>query len=260
MPEPAVARPAATILLLRDGAQGLEVFMVVRHHAIDFASGALVFPGGRVEDSDHAYAAQRGAGPLGGFEIASIRETFEECGVLLARRHGESGLIGADVLKQVEDKHRDALNKGSIGFDAIMEEHRLTPANDLLVHYAHWITPANQPKRYDTQFYLAEAPAEHVAVHDGHEAVESIWIRPQDALTGCDEGRYTLVFATQMNLKKLARSNTVAEALAAAKSSTVVTVQPKPEKIDATRRKLTIPAEAGYGGSEFIVDLPPASS
>ena len=107
---------------------------------------------------------------------------------------------------------------------------------------------------------MAEAPAAHVAVHDGHESVDSIWISPQDALTGTEEGRYVLVFATQMNLKKLARYATVAEAMDAARSSTVVTVQPRATKLDETRRKLLIPIEAGYGGSEFIVDLPPASS
>lgn len=252
----AVARPAATILLLRDGAKGLEVFMVVRHHAIDFASGALVFPGGRVEDSD-AMLAER----LGGtaFQLAAIRETFEECGVLLARSSGASAVIDAATLLRVENEHRAALNAGTAEFGAILDAHGLVPATDLLVHYAHWITPANQPKRYDTHFFLAEAPAAHVAMHDGHESVDSIWISPDDALTGTDEGRYKLVFATQMNLKKLSRWATVAEAMAAARASAVVTVLPRGTKIDATRRKLTIPLEAGYGGSEFLVDLPPAS-
>ena len=253
----AVARPAATILLLRDGAKGLEVFMVVRHHAIDFASGALVFPGGRVEDSDHVLAER-----LGGtaFQLAAIRETFEECGVLLARAHGADAVIDADTLLLVENEHRAALNASKIEFGAILDAHGLAPATDLLVHYAHWITPSHQPKRYDTQFYLAEAPAAHVAVHDGHESVDSIWITPQDALTGTEEGRYILVFATQMNLAKLARYVTVAEAMDAARASTVVTVLPRATKLDATRRKLLIPIEAGYGGSEFIVDMPPASS
>ena len=261
MAQEAVARPAATILLLRDGANGLEVFMVVRHHAIDFASGALVFPGGRVEDSDHALAVQLGAPDpaAGAFQLAAIRETFEECGVLLARPAFCPVLIGAETLRRVEDAHRAPLNAGTIAFGTILAEHNLQPATDLLVHYAHWITPANQPKRYDTHFFLAEAPAEHVAVHDGHESVDSIWISPNDALKGTEEGRYKLVFATQMNLQKLARSATVAEALAAAQASQVVTVLPRSTKLDDTRRKLLIPEEAGYGGSEFIVDLPPAS-
>ena len=90
----ATARPAATIMLLRDGAAGIEVFMVVRHHAIDFAAGALVFPGGRVEDADHDLAAGDCPNPDGldtdalAFRVAAIRETFEECGVLLARPRG----------------------------------------------------------------------------------------------------------------------------------------------------------------------------
>src|SRR5271154_5008365 len=90
--EVVTARPAATVLLVRDGPRGLQVFMVVRHHKIDFASGALVFPGGKVEDDDHLLAG-------GDIELASrvaaIRETFEECGVLLARPRGGGALVAA---------------------------------------------------------------------------------------------------------------------------------------------------------------------
>ena len=127
------------------------------------------------------------------------------------------------------------------------------------MHFAHWITPANQRKRYDTQFFLAEAPAEHLAVHDGHEAVESIWITPAQALAGADEGQFKLVFATAKNLEKLGRSRTVNSAMDAATNSRVVTVQPRATKLAGSRRMLHIPEEAGYGGAEFVVDLPPAS-
>jgi 8-oxo-dGTP pyrophosphatase MutT (NUDIX family) len=263
----ATARPAATILLLRDGPDGIEVFMVVRHHAIDFASGALVFPGGRVEESDHLLAERTSdcPNPKGldvadmAFRVAAIRETFEECGVLLARPRGTHHLIDAATLKRLEDQHRAALNAGSIGFDAVLASEELVPAPDLLVHFAHWITPANQPKRYDTQFFLAEAPAEHLAVHDGHEAVESIWITPAQALAGADDGRFKLVFATAKNLEKLGRSHTVKAAMDTALATPVVTVQPRASKLEGTRRLLRIPIEAGYGGAEFIVDMPPAS-
>jgi len=263
----ATARPAATILLLRDGADGIEVFMVVRHQAIDFASGALVFPGGRVEDADHDIAAQlpakRGSGrakdPTLPFRIAAIRETFEECGVLLARPLGSDDLIDAPTLKRLDDQHRAALNGGSIGFDMVLESEGLVPAPDLLVHFAHWITPVNQPKRYDTHFFLAEAPAEHLAVHDGYEAVDSIWITPQQALQDAEAGRFRLVFATAKNLEKLGRSGTVHDAMQAARASTIVTVQPRGTRLEGTKRLLRIPAEADYGGSEFIVDMPPAS-
>lgn len=261
---PAIPRPAATILLLRDSAEGLEVFMVVRHHQIAFAGGALVFPGGRVEDADHALAAGLDGRlvldpPTLPFRIAAIRETFEECGVLLAYHRGTGNLIGPDVLQRLEDRFRPGLNAGSIGFDAVLDAEALEPATDLLVHFAHWITPANQPKRYDTQFFLAVAPSEHLAVHDGHEAVESIWIRPADALAGEASGRFKLVFATAKNLEKLARSANVADAMARARTARVVTVEPKPARLEGTKRLLRIPAEADYGGSEFIVDFPPAS-
>lgn len=264
----AAARPAATVLLLRDGPEGIEVFMVVRHHAIQFAGGALVFPGGRVEEADYEVAAASGScpNPQGldvdamAFRIAAIRETFEECGVLLARPHGAGELIDAPTLKRLEDQHRGALNAGSIGFDAVLASEDLQPAPDLLVHFAHWITPSRQPKRYDTHFFLAEAPAEHLAVHDGTEAVESIWITPAEALAAHETDRFKLVFATAKNLEKLGRSRTVSEAMAAARGSAVVTVQPEGTKLEGTRRLMRIPEEAGYGGSEFIIDFLPAAS
>ena len=263
MTEPATPRPAATILLIRDGRQGLEVFMVVRHHQIDFASGALVFPGGRVDPGDHDLAADTSLVPQPRwdmpFRIAAIRETFEECGVLLARPLGQDRLVTGAELRVIEDAHRAALNKGQVDFATVLNSHGLVPATDRLEHYAHWITPANQPKRYDTQFYLVEAPAEHLAVHDGHESVDSLWIRPAQALADTEAGKFKLVFATMKNLEKLARRSCVADALAMAKASMVVTVQPKSTRLDGIRRKLVIPVEAGYGGPEFIVDVPPAS-
>jgi 8-oxo-dGTP pyrophosphatase MutT (NUDIX family) len=263
----AVARPAATIVLMRDGSQGLEVFMVVRHHAIDFASGALVFPGGRVDENDYALAANTALcpNPKGldaaamASRLAAIRETFEECGVLFARPSHSVALIDGATLRAVEATHRAPLAEGRISFDSVLTAHHLLPATDRLTHFAHWITPRNQPKRYDTHFFLAEAPVEHLAVHDGGEAVDSLWITPRQALADTAAGRFKLVFATQMNLMKLANYATAAEAIAAARAATVVTVLPESSQIDATRRLLRIPIEAGYGAAEFMVDNPPAS-
>lgn len=263
MPPEPTPRPAATILLLRDGPGGLEVFMVVRHEQIAFAGGALVFPGGRVESADHSIGqgsyAPIADDPLHPFRIAAIRETFEECGVLLARPRGSADLIAADVLHDLEHRFRAELNAGRIGFDSVLKAAMLEPATDHLVHFAHWITPTSQPKRYDTQFFLAMAPPSHLAVHDGYEAVESVWIRPADALAGSTEGRFKLIFATFKNLEKLARFATAAEALERTRAARVVTVLPHGTKLDGGKRLMRIPAEADYGGSEFIVDLPPAS-
>ncbi len=107
--EPA-ARPAATIVLMRDGPEGLEVFMMVRHHAIDFASGALVFPGGRVDENDFALARNPVLCPnpdgldteAMAFRLAAIRETFEECGVLFARPSHTVVLIDGAILREIE--------------------------------------------------------------------------------------------------------------------------------------------------------------
>jgi 8-oxo-dGTP pyrophosphatase MutT (NUDIX family) len=227
----------------------------------------LVFPGGRVEESDHDLAGNPrdcpnpdGMEPEAlAFRIAAIRETFEECGVLLARPRGSNDLIDAETLLRLEDQHRAALNAGSIGFDAVLASEGLLPAPDLLVRFAHWITPAHQPKRYDTHFFLAAAPPEHLAMHDGGEAVQSIWITPARALSDTEAGRFKLVFATAKNLEKLGRSRTVKEAMDTARVAPVVTVQPKGTKLEGTKRLMRIPEEADYGGSEFVVDFLPAS-
>ena len=263
----AIARPAATILLLRDGADGVEVFMVVRHHQIDFAAGALVFPGGRVEEADHALSADSALCPnpdqvdpsAMAFRIAAIRETFEECGVLFARPAGGGDLISAEALLTVEARHRAALAQGTVSFSTVLAAHNLQAAPDCLAYFAHWITPNHQPKRYDTHFYLAAAPAAHLAVHDGSESVDSVWISPQQALAETRAGRFKLVFATEKNLEKIARFRTAAEALQSARTTPVVTVLPELLRTEGRRRVLRIPEEAGYGGSEFEVENAPAS-
>jgi 8-oxo-dGTP pyrophosphatase MutT (NUDIX family) len=251
--DPVPARPAATVLLLRDGAQGIEVFMVVRHRAIEFAGGALVFPGGRVEKDDQALG---GADPLDGFRIAGIRETFEECGVLLARPRGEPGLISATQLLGIEALHRARVARGEQPLSAMLAEERLEPAIDGMVHFAHWVTPLSRSKRFDTQFFLAAAPPDQLAVHDGHESEDSVWITPAQAIEEANAGQRRLVFPTRKNLEKLGRHATVAEALAAARQARVVTVTPEMVQTEQGWR-LTIPVEAGYGGSVFeVLDAP----
>lgn len=252
--EPAVPVPAATILMLRDGADGLEVFMVVRHHQIDFASGALVFPGGKADPEDFDPALDDyldGAladADMKAIQVASIREAFEECGVLLARARGSNTLIDGARLAGLEP-YRDRLHKGEISILEFLKQEDLRLACDELVHFAHWVTPPMLPKRFDTHFFLASAPADHLAVHDGHESVDSVWITPAEALADAAAGRRTVIFPTLRNIEKLGASATVAEALAAAGQSMPVRVLPWTEKReDGTY--LCIPAEAGYAVSE----------
>jgi 8-oxo-dGTP pyrophosphatase MutT (NUDIX family) len=247
------ARPAATVLLLRDGAAGLEVFMVVRHREIAFAGGALVFPGGRVEEADAALA---GGDPLGAYRIAGIRETFEECGVLLARPRGEPGIVSAERLVAVADRHHAALLRNERSLPEVLAAEGLEPAADALAHWAHWVTPASRSKRFDTRFFLAAAPPDQLAVHDGLESVESVWIAPARAVAEADAGKRRLVFATRKNLEKLARHATVADAMAAARASVVVRVQPEMVRAGEGWR-IRIPAEADYGGDTFeTLDAP----
>ena len=250
---PVPARPAATVLLLRDGAAGLEVFMVVRHREIAFAGGALVFPGGRVEEADGSLASDD---PLGAFRVAGIRETFEECGVLLARPRGGAGMIRADRLLEVADRHHAALLRNERSLPEVLAAEGLEPATDALAHWAHWVTPASRSKRFDTHFFLAAAPPDQLAAHDGLESVESVWIAPARAVAEADAGERRLVFATRKNLEKLARHASVADALAAARTATVVRVQPEMVRAGEGWR-IRIPAEADYGGDNFeVLDAP----
>ncbi len=245
-----VARPAATILLLRDGPSGLEVLMVERNVASEFASGALVFPGGRVDAADHA-----GGDLEYGLRVAGIRETWEEARMLLARPRGGVDLLSAGELATLERRLAVKLGRRP-DFADFVGSGEVVLAIDLMVRSARWITPEGRPKRYDTHFFLAPMPADQRPQGDGHEAVSTVWISPAEALAGGESGRFTVVFPTRLNLLRLARDDGVAAALARAAGETVVTVCPEMLQIEG-RRVLRLPIEAGYGGPDFDVsDIP----
>ena len=254
------AIPSATILLLRDRGGDLEVFMVQRHHQVDFAMGALVFPGGKVDPADREPTLRArcdGASESNqelALRVAAIRETFEESGILLARLRSSGDLVTGEHLREIEGLHRDALNHKQTSLREIIDAEDLTLACDLLVRFAHWITPEIAPKRFDTHFFLVAAPPDQVALHDGGESVDSTWTTPSAALADADAGRCTIVFPTRLNLMKLARSRGVEEALATARNSTIVTVMPRVEHTEAGA-VLRIPAEAGYD----VVETPLAA-
>jgi 8-oxo-dGTP pyrophosphatase MutT (NUDIX family) len=264
--EPSPPRPATTVLLLRpskksDADSALEVFMVVRHHAIDSFSGALVFPGGKLEDADgdpKLKARCGGADKISPgelkFRVAGIREAFEECGVLLARKPGQRSVIAAADLKAIETKWRDKLTKDTASIVDLVEAEDLELATDLMTPYAHWITPTFVPKRFDTWFYLAEAPEDQIALHDGSESTDSVWIGAQEAIDEAKAGKRTLVHATTKNLELLAEGKTVTGALSQASERKIVTVQPWVEQRDG-KRYLHIPEGAGY--RNLVREMPP---
>jgi 8-oxo-dGTP pyrophosphatase MutT (NUDIX family) len=251
---PAVPRPATSVLLLRDGPDGIEVFMATRHQGSSFMPGVLVFPGGGVDPDDAAPGLIDGADLPGDAisRIAGVREIFEEAAFLLARPAGGGDLVGADRLERIVAAHRPALCAGDRAFSAIMADEGLTPAIDLMVPFANWITPVIRKKRFDARFYLARAPEGQIGAHDDLEMVNSRWITPAEALAAQARGEIKVVFVTRCNLGLLAKSRTVDEALAAARARTVIPVQPQlfdhPEG-----PALRIPAEAGYDQTEVLV-------
>jgi 8-oxo-dGTP pyrophosphatase MutT (NUDIX family) len=262
-------RLASTVLLLRDGksravdgkaANEIEIFMMVRHHQIEFNSGALVFPGGSVDNNDKEIAADPALYSGGdgldadalGFRIAAIRETFEESGILLARPKGSKDLVDAKRASEIALAHRADLNESKITFLKVLTDNGMLLALDELVPYAHWITPEGMPKRFDTWFFLAAAPPEQLGAHDGKESTDSIWVSPREALDGGETGRFKLPFPTTRNLIRLGKQGSVQAALDDSTGKSIVTVMPVMTKT-ATGRQLRIPKEAGYDGEVFDV-------
>lgn len=263
-PEP---RLSATLLLTRDGPKGVEIFMVVRHHQIDFASGALVFPGGSLDASDNDPRILALADGIEGLDdaaralrVGAAREAFEECGVLLARPNASSSLVDGGTAARLGEIYRADLEAGRVGMADIAEREGLRLALDTLVPFAHWITPTHMPKRFDTHFFVVAAPEDHELAHDGHEAVDSVWITAEDAIAAGDAGERTVIFPTRLNLLKAGQSGkTVVEVLETCRKAPVVTVMPAMEKRDG-KRFLHIPIEAGYGAALFEVEATPAGS
>lgn len=210
---PVQPRDAATVLLLRDTAAGLEVFLVRRNTVVDFMAGAHVFPGGKLDaaDADPAMLerlhGEREPSTAPELYIAAIRETFEESGVLLS-----------DDVRQGElQAARQALSQGG-PFAAVLERLGARLDAGRLLPWTRWVTPAASPKRFDARFFLAAAPAEQLASHDEHETTESVWMAPGEALEQASRGAMLVAPATYKCLAVLATYRDVAEAFAAARA------------------------------------------
>ena len=184
--------------------------------------------------------------------VAAAREAFEECGVLFARAEAGGPLLKGDRAVALGTTYRRAMETGEIGLAEMIEKEDLVLALDRLVHFAHWVTPPHMPKRFDTHFFLAEAPLDHVLHHDGRESVDSIWITPRQVCEDAEADRCTVLFPTRLNVEKVGRNRTVSAALSAARNAKVVSVRPVSETAGEARL-LRIPKEAGYGASEFLV-------
>lgn len=237
--------PAATVILLRDGVHGLEVFLVKRHIKSNVLGGAFVFPGGKVDkldaeldtalhidqplldlhtalnepDIDHSTAA--------GLYVAAVREVFEESGVLFAQG---AGLDHAG--------RATAMLRESQAFGAVLAGMKLRLQTSSLAPWSRWITPITPSvmnKRFDTRFFIAAVPAGQVAVHDNFETTESIWLKPRAALEQHRDGLIEMAPPQIMTLAHVSRFANVQAAMYYARSNKPPVIQPHAIDIGGTR-------------------------
>jgi len=201
-------RPAATLILLRAGAAGLETLLLQRTQGAVFLGGAYVFPGGSLDAADNAaqrvigltdaQASQRLGVPSGGlaYYVAAVRECFEEAGVLLAVHEDGTPVDAARAAGLLP--HRERF------FDVLEKEDLYIPAG-ALAYYGHWITQPGRPRRFDTRFFTALAPEGQEGAHDATEHIHQLWTTPREALERGKRGEIELVYATTQTLQELAR-------------------------------------------------------
>ena len=243
-PPPLTPRPAATVMLVRDGKTGLDIFLMRRHSKMEFAPGVIVFPGGGVDDRDRnadlgglgAWAgpppqwwAQRfGIQPdlAEALVCAAARETFEESGVLFAGPADDPEGIVSDA--SVYSEARRALDERSLSFAEFLRTENLVLRSDLLRPWANWVTPeAERTRRYDTYFFVAALPEGQRADGENTESDRSGWAVPQDAIDEFEAGRNILLPPTWTQLDSLG-GRSVADVLSVERQ--IVPVQPLLEK------------------------------
>jgi 8-oxo-dGTP pyrophosphatase MutT (NUDIX family) len=247
------ARPAATVVLLRDAPDGgaLQVFLQRRVAGMAFAGGMTVFPGGGVDAGDRvdpagwrgpdpAWWAHRfgvGAEEAGALVVTAVRETFEECGVLLA---------GPGAVPQGA---RDDLVTRRRTLPEVLAAAGLPLRADLLGPWVRWVTPEAEPRRYDTAFFVARVPEGQEADARTTEAVEATWWRPEEAL---ERGDVRLLPPTRHTLEEIAGHPDAAAVLDAARTRAVPTYLPRLDR-DGGRTVVTVP-----GAPALRFDLGPA--
>ena len=251
MTPPATPAPAATLVLLRDRPAGpAEILMIQRHGKSKFAAGDYVFAGGKVEADDipddverfvRGLTPEQASARLGGdlsprqalgYWVGAIREAFEEVGLLLAHdRDGKPVRFTADNRERFE-AYRRACQSANPAFFGMLREEGLTLATDRLTYFAHWITPEEQPLRFDTRFFAAMAPAQEPVV-DGHEIVALRWMTPAEALAAFAQKEITLRLPTIKNLELLqsggSRASDILEVL---RGRSVPTIRPRVLQVD----------------------------
>lgn len=223
-----IPRPAATVMLLRDRPEGMEVLLLQRAASTPFVPGAHVFPGGAVDegDADHddiveglaADEADRALGVAGGgraYWLAAARECLEEAGVVLAVDAGGHPVTDEHPVFADLDATRTALEAGTRTLADVYREHGLRVPLDRVAYVSRWITPEPSPRRYDARFFAAAMPEGQRAGADGWEAVDAGWWKPTQALADWQAGRIELIEPTVVSLELLGRFASSADAMAA---------------------------------------------
>ncbi|MGX7681438.1 NUDIX hydrolase [Jatrophihabitans sp. DSM 45814] len=228
---PARVQEAATVILLRDGENGLETWLLRRVEKMAFAAGMSVFPGGSVDpgDADTAAAGSGYPGNLssiaaqletdvshaGALVCAAIRETFEEVGVLLSR---PAALASEQARTDVEDGRRTFLS--------LLSELQVELDESAIRPWARWITPVGAPIRFDTYFFVAVVPDGATAASVTGEASHADWIPISEALSEFERGERPMLPPTFTNLRQVAQHTTAAEVLSAAAGREIRQVAP----------------------------------
>jgi len=275
-----VPRHAATVLLLRDGPEGVEILLTRRHQKLAFLGGLWVFPGGALSDADFSppaleripsasqAACSRLADPHGeplprerclGLAVAACRETFEETGVLLASTAGGSPCSQAQTAEL--QSCRRTIVAHPERFASLLQEEALFLEVDQLIYWAHWITPSLAPRRFDTRFFVAAVPPGQTSTVDDIEAVEQAWMRPEALVAASVGGTLAVAAPTLYTTIELAAAlqehATLPALLSAQAGRSVVSMMPK--VLPGTRTVLMpwdpeypdVPGEGTLPGREF---------
>ena len=213
--------PAATLILLRDSHEGPQVLLQQRSPKAIFVGGAWVFPGGRVDHGDSLPQWQeqvdmdlgRANRLLGmdegalGYWIAALRETVEEAGLLLASREGKP--VSGDLALEAQE----TLREDTEIFLEFCQRRSLTLNTSNLRYLSRWVTPEGLPRRFDTRFFLAQAPANQNPRQDNHEVADTCWITPAQALDHVRQQGWLMVLPTIATLQQLNGYDNVATIL-----------------------------------------------
>ena len=237
-------RPAATVMMVRDGTAGVEVAMLRRSLTASFVGGAYVFPGGAVDPHDASdEMAQRCNGgddaslssllrvASGGmaFWVAAVRESFEEAGLLVANNdEGQPVDLSQPEVARRFVAHRSDVHSGRRLFADILTEERLHLRLDHIFSWSHWVTPIGSPRRFDTRFFLCAAPVGQEPIHDERETIASLWLTAADALQRFHDGVINLITPTIKSLEAIGHFPTVASLIDAAAPRAVPVVIPAP--------------------------------